>query len=145
MQLIDEIRTAWGWTGIQPLEVVGENEFGNLIVKDVDGSYWRICPEDSDCRVIASTRQELDALSKDQAFLRDWHMSALVDRAFAVLGVLAEGRKYCLKIPSVMGGEYSEENFGTIDLNELIRASGHIARQVKDLPDGAKVQLVVAP
>lgn len=145
MQLIDEIRTAWGWTGIQPLEVVGENEFGNLIVKDVDGSYWRICPEDSDCRVIASTRQELDALSKDQAFLRDWHMSALVDRAFAVLGVLAEGRKYCLKIPSVMGGEYSEENSGTIDLNELIRASGHIARQVKDLPDGAKVRLVIAP
>lgn len=145
MQLIDEIRTAWGWTGIEPLEVVGENEFGNLIVMDVDGSYWRICPEDSDCRVVASTRQELDALSNDQVFLRDWHMSALVDRAFAVVGVLAEGQKYCLKIPSVMGGEYSEENFGKIGLNELIRVSGHIARQVEDLPDGAKVRLVIAP
>jgi Domain of unknown function (DUF1851) len=145
MQLIDEILTAWGWTGIEPLEVVGENEFGNLIVKDVHGSYWRICPEDCDCRVVASTCLELDELSKDQVFLRDWHMSALVDRAFAVLGVLAEGRKYCLKIPSVMGGKYSEENFSTIGLNELIGASGHIARQLKDLPDGATVRLVITP
>lgn len=145
MQLINEIRTAWGWAGIEPLEVVAENEFGNLIVKDMDGSYWRICPEDCSCRVVASTRQELDALLKDQVFLRDWHMSTLVDRAFAVLGVLAEGRKYCLKIPSVMGGEYSEVNFGTIGLNELIGASGHIARQVKDLPDGAKIRLVITP
>jgi Domain of unknown function (DUF1851) len=145
MQLIDDILIAWGWTGIEPLDVVGENEFGNLIVKDVHGSYWRICPEDCDCRVVASNRQELDALSKDQDFLRDWHMSALVDRAFAVLGVLAEGRKYCLKIPSVMGGEYSEENFGTIGLDELIRASGHIAQQVKDLPDDTKVRVVITP
>lgn len=144
MQLIDDIQTGWGWTGIEPLEVVGENEFGNLIVKDVHGSYWRICPEDCDCRVVAATSQELDALSKNQVFLRDWHMSALVDRAFAVLGVLAEGQKYCLKIPSVMGGEYNEENFCTIGLNELIRASGDIARQIKDLPNGTKARLVIA-
>lgn len=31
--------------------------------------------------------------SKDQVFLRDWHMSVLVDRAFTVLGVLAEESK----------------------------------------------------
>jgi hypothetical protein len=86
MNLIDAIRAAWGWTGIEPQEIVGDNDFGNLIVKDVQGRYWRICPEDCYCRVVAHDRAELDRLSADQGFLRDWHMSSLVDQAYAKLG-----------------------------------------------------------
>lgn len=36
MSLVEEIRQSWGWVGIEPVEVVGENDFGNLIVKDED-------------------------------------------------------------------------------------------------------------
>lgn len=143
LPLLDEIRSAWGWIGIDPAEVVGENDFGNLIVKDAVGRYWRLCPEDCYCRIVALNREELDALSADQAFLRDWHMSALVDEAFTTLGVLPEGRKYCLKIPGVLGGEYGGTNIGTISLEELVRVSGDIARQIHDLPDGAKIRLQV--
>lgn len=143
MSLIDEIRAAWGWVGIDPIEVVGENDFGNLMIQDVFGRYWRLCPEDCYCRMVASSREELDALSTDQAFLRDWHMSALTNEAFAKLGVLPEGRKYCLKIPGVLGGQYGGENIGTISLEELVRASGHIAHEIKGLPDGAKIKLTV--
>ena len=39
MEVIDLIAHAWGWTGIRPSEVVGQNDFGNLIVRDVDGKY----------------------------------------------------------------------------------------------------------
>ena len=149
MSLIDEIRAAWGWVGLDPIEVVGENDFGNLVVKDAHGKYWRLCPEDCYCRVVAESREELDALSTDEAFLQDWNMSTLVNEAFVKLGVLADGRKYCLKIPGVLGGEYGGaaiyvgENIGTISLEELVRASGHIRREINDLPDGAKVRLKV--
>ena len=96
------------------------------MVKDVHGKYWRLCPEDLSCTVVTENREELDALSKDQEFLRDWHMSALVDYAHERLGVLPDGRKYCLKIPGVLGGEYGGDNVATIGLEELnwsIRAS----------------------
>jgi hypothetical protein len=142
--MIDAIRAAWGWTGIEPLEVVGDNDFGNLIVKDVQGRYWRLCPEDCYCRVIAQDRAELDRLSADQAFLRDWHMSALVDQAYAKLGVLPEGRRYCLKIPGVLGGEYGGDNLASAPLEDIIRMSGELARQIGDLPDGASIQLNLA-
>jgi hypothetical protein len=142
--MIDAIRAAWGWTGIEPLEVVGDNDFGNLIVKDVKGRYWRLCPEDCYCRVIAQDRAELDRLSADQAFLRDWHMSALVDQAYAKLGVLPEGRRYCLKIPGVLGGEYGGDNLASAPLEDIIRMSGELARQIGDLPDGASIQLNLA-
>ena len=40
-KLIEKISEAWGWTGIFPTEIIDENNFGNLIIKDKDGKYWR--------------------------------------------------------------------------------------------------------
>jgi hypothetical protein len=143
MNVLPEIESAWSWTGLRPAEIVGENDFGNLIVKDVDGRYWRLCPEEPSCRIVAQTRSDLDRLSTDQEFLHEWYMRALVEEARGLLGPLVEGRKYCLKIPATLGGRYSGENLGTITLAELVRVSGHIAEQIKDLPDGAKVRLQI--
>ena len=143
MSIIEEIASAWGWAGIQPEEVVGENDFGNLIVKDVAGKYWRICPEDVYCEVIANNRDELDALSTNQEFLADWYMHTLVEQAEEKLGPLGEGRKYHFVIPGVLGGEYGAGNFQTVPLVAQVRFSGDLGKQIKELPDGAQVKLKV--
>lgn len=139
MAITEDIRDAWGWTGIDPSEVVGENDFGNLVVRDAQGRYWRICPEDLYCKVIAADREELDALSRDQEYLRDWNMSGLGEEARKRLGSLEPGRKYCLRIPGPLGGEYGGDNLASISVAELIRASGHIAKQIEALPNGSTV------
>jgi hypothetical protein len=143
MTLVEEIRAAWGWTGIIPTEVVGQNDFGNLIVRDAEGLYWRICPEELDCQVIANNREQLDALTVNQDFLRDWYMAAIAELARAKFGALPDDKKFCLKIPGVLGGKYEESNIGTISLIELILASGHMALEIRDLPDGAQVRLSI--
>lgn len=143
MDIIEEIRQSWGWVGIDPLEVVGENDFGNLIIKDAEGRYWRLCPEGCYCAVIANNRAELDVLSSDQDFLQDWYMSALVSLASEKLGPLSDGMKYCLKTPGVLGGEYGGDNIATAPLVELVGLSGDIARQIDSLPDGAQIKLQV--
>src|SRR4051794_13557656 len=104
MELVEHIERAWGWTGIKPVKVVGENDFGNLMVRDERGQYWRICPEDLYCEVVVTDRAALDSLTKDQEFQQDWSMSALVEEALAKVGPLYPGRKYCLKIPGPLGG-----------------------------------------
>ena len=71
MNLLESVSRAWAWTGLDPAEVVGENDFGNLMVRDTQGRYWRICPEDLSCAVVAGNRTELDKLSTDQQFLHD--------------------------------------------------------------------------
>ncbi|MFT4100805.1 MAG: DUF1851 domain-containing protein [Burkholderiaceae bacterium] len=141
MKLIATVKEAWGWTGLDPDQIVGDNDFGNLMVKDQAGRYWRLCPEDLYCKVIAHSRAELDRLSQDQEFLRDWYMSALVQEARDRLGPLRPGFKYCLRIPGALGGEYGGGNLAIISLSGLISASGHIAQQVDGLPDGAQVKL----
>jgi hypothetical protein len=143
MTLIEEIRSSWGWTGLVAVEVVGQNDFGNLIVLDAEGFYWRICPEELDCQIIASGRAHLDELSINQEFLRDWYMASIAQMAKAKFGELSNDRKYCLKVPGVLGGKYDESNIATISLTELIRASGYLALQIKNLPDGAQVKLSI--
>lgn len=70
-------------------------------------------------------------------------METLVTAAKRKLGELEEGRKYCLKKPAILGGEYSEENIGTVSQIEQIGFSGDIARQIHDLPDGTKIELKI--
>ncbi len=143
MSTIEAIKESWGWVGIEPEEVVGENDFGNLIIRDIQGRYWRLCPEDIYCRVVAENRGELDALSQNQEFLADWYMAALTEQAKEKLGPLQPGRKYHFAIPGVLGGEYGIANIRTVPQIEQIRFSGDIGQQIDELPEGAQVQLKV--
>lgn len=135
------LRASWGWTGIAPAAVVDHNEFGNLIVRDTAGQYWRICPEELDHHLVAANRDELRALADDLIFQQDWHMADVVELARDKFGALAPGRKYYLKVPSVLGGEYACDNLGTIGFVELIAASGRLAQQINGLPSQVQAQL----
>ena len=143
MNLVEELRESWGWVGLDPIEVVGENDFGNLIIKGKNNKYWRLCPEELSCEIVAQNRKELDALSHNQEFLHDWYMKKLVSEAQEKLGPLTEGRKYCLKIPAILDGEYGGPNLATVPLVELVRFSGDVAKQIKDLPNGTQVQFKI--
>ncbi len=143
--MLDTIRQAWGWIGLEPAEVVASNPFGNLIVRAIDGAFWRICPEELSCNRIAANATELAALFAEEDFQLDWQMSRLVELANHKLGPLPEGTCYCLMRPAVLGGSYDEENFGTISVQELLSFSGDLAEKIKDLPDGATVQFKIVP
>lgn len=131
--ILDAINDAWGWTGVRAVEVVGANAFGNLIVLDDDGHYWRLRPQDLYCELLATSRAAFDALAFDQAFLDDWYMPELVHLAEAVLGPLVPGRSYCQRIPSALGGHYGCDNLTIAPLAELIRFAGEGAQQYEGL------------
>lgn len=143
MDLISELKESWGWVGLNPSRIVAENDFGNLIVEDSDGNFWRLCPEDLYCKVVAYSEAELRLLFDCPDFQFDWEMRLLVDAARGKLGELTPGMKYCMTIPGLLGGTYEAENFASVPIEELVRFSGDIAFQCKDLPDGTQVELKV--
>jgi hypothetical protein len=143
--MLDTIRNAWGWIGLDPAEVVATNPFGNVIVRATDGAYWRICPEEWSCEQVARNEDDYTALSSEEEFRTDWEMARLVQLAREKLGPLPEGRCYCLKQPAVIGGSYEAANLETISLDELIAFSGDMAEQIKDVPDGGQIQIEIVP
>ncbi|WP_010386303.1 hypothetical protein [Pseudoalteromonas rubra] len=69
MSILNKIQDAWGWVGIEPQEVVIENDFGNLIVKDFSDKFWRLCPEDVYCEIVAESIEDYNDLIKNKEFL----------------------------------------------------------------------------
>lgn len=137
------INKAWSFTGLVARRVVDLNRFGNLIVEAEDGRHWRIIPEELSCAVIADSADSFRQVADKDGFKADWQMNRLVEAATAALGAPGDGRCFCLKMPGVLGGEYSVANVGTIALEELIRFAGELARQTRDVPDGGKIRFRV--
>jgi hypothetical protein len=141
--MLDVIAAVWGWKDIQPAESVMQNAFGNVVFKDNEGRYWRICPEEPSCEVIARTEAEFERLRLDDEFTLDWRMESLVELAEQQLGPVEDDRCYCLKTPAVLGGQYAAENLGTMSRREAIAFAGDLAKQIDHLPDGSKIRLRV--
>ncbi len=137
--MIDLVNQSWSWTGIEPEEIVDENDFGNLIIKDIHDRFWRICPEDVYCKVIADSIEEYNELIENQEFLNDWNMTTLLNEIIELLGELKPGHKYHMSIPGVVGGEYMATNFKQVPLKEMMLFSGDLGHQIKDLPDGHSI------
>lgn len=140
MDVIKNIKEAWGWIGIDPVEVVGENDFGNLMIKDVRGRFWRLCPEELYCKIAAQNQEGMDNLWMDPEFLSDWQFQEMVDQAVEALGPLQEGHKYNLVVPPPVGGAYSIENLNIAPLMEMVQVSGELAEQLKKLPSGVPIE-----
>jgi hypothetical protein len=137
--LIEAIAEGWSWRIGKPVAIVATNWFGNAIVKNADEHFFRIVPEEWQCELIASSSTQLEEERKKEEFIRDWEMTAIVARAEAALGPLAEGEVYHLVIPGMLGGKYAEENIRKISLSELLAYSGDMAKQTDDVPDGDSV------
>ncbi len=143
MDLLKIIADAWKWKGLEPVEIIDQNAFGNVIVRTATGSFWRVCPEELDAKPIADSELDLEELRNSPEFILDWEVERLVQKAKDLLGDPGAGRCYCLKIPAVFGGEYGGANIGTISMPELLACSGDLAKQIDGLPNGRKIQLKI--
>ena len=140
VDLLETIRTAWSFTGLEPSRVLDTNLFGNVLVEAVDGAVWRIFPEELSCEKIADDRAQFSDLQKTEDFVLDWEMETLVVAAKEKFGALPPGRCYCFKIPGVLGGAYDVENCATIAIEKLLAFTGDVAEQVQDVPDGGTIE-----
>ena len=141
--MISVIRDAWSWIGLDAVEIVATNAFGNYLVRDAEGAYWRVCREELSCKKIAQDESAYGALLSDAGFLADWELQHLLELAVQKFGSPTADRCFCLKMPGVFGGRYVLENIGTISRDELVSFAGDMAHQIKDIPDGAKVELKI--
>lgn len=143
MDILQEIKESWGWTGIDPVEIVAENEFANYILKDSHDRFWRLCPEDVYCEVIAENSDEYKRLTKNEEFSLDWFMASMVEEAVRNVGPLLKEHKYYMVIPGPLGGEYGGSNVKSVPAREIIKFSGDLGLQVKDFPEGAEIKFKV--
>ena len=141
MSVLEVVTEFWAWSGVGAEELVVSNDFGNLILKDADNKFWRLCPEDVYCNVVAESIDAYNKLIQDEEFLEDWHMIAMSSQAKQSLGTLVEGEKFCLKVPGVLGGDYLGANVIKAPLEDILASSGRLGQHIQDQTDGSKINL----
>jgi hypothetical protein len=137
--LLKAITDGWSWKLGTPVALIATNQFGNAIVRNAGGRFFRIMPEEWQCELLADSAEELEAKRQTDDFRRDWEMTVLVEKAEAAHGPLAEGQVYYLVIPGILGGKYAVENIRKISFRELLAYSGDMAQQIDDVPDGGSI------
>lgn len=70
-------------------------------------------------------------------------MIPVVDSLVEAGRLLEPGRCYSFIIPPILGGEYTAENTATLNVTEHYGVYASIHSQIRDLPDGTKVRLLV--
>lgn len=115
-----------------------EDAFGEQFAL-FNGTVWRFDPESAERKEVAG---DLDAWAEmilsDYSFetgypaAHDWQQQN---------GPLNQGQRLIPKVPFIMGGKYEADNLFALDAVEGMRYRGDIWKQIRDLPDGTRVQL----
>ena len=129
MDAVQIIKQYWGFTGIRPVQIIERNQFGNLLVQDNSSRFWRICPEELSCEVIASNQKQMKQLWDEAEFKNDWHMTGFAVLAYNALGGVDDEQCYYFINPPALGGGYDVANIGITTIADLIIDSGIAAEK----------------
>jgi hypothetical protein len=105
------------------------------------GKVWRFDPESGERSEFAPDLDEwVKKILADYSYetgyglAHDWQQQN---------GQLMDGLRLIPKIPFIMGGEYKADNLFAIEASKGMRYRADIWKQIRDLPDGAPIQLKV--
>ncbi len=116
-------------------------KFGELFVTQQDGKVGMLQVSGFRYEVVAKDATDFREWLVDPDKLSNWFLAPLVDRLEASGRMLEPDKCYSFIQPLGMQGKLTLENVMVIPIREHFGCWGEVFRQIKDLPDGAQVQL----
>ena len=142
MSLVEAVNEGWGWTGLTATRVVAQSPMGHLIVVNADETFFYIDPDGMAIITLGTEAKTQEHLASDEA-KQLWSGGALAEEAKKRFGEPPAGSVFTIKPHAMIEGRYEPENLCVMSLEELIRFTGDVAQQIKDLPDGSQIQFEV--
>jgi hypothetical protein len=107
----------------------------------VNDAVFRFDPETGDKELLAATVDEwAGVLLAEHETQTGWPLAHEWQQRF---GVLRPQTRLVPKLPFVLGGEFTVTNLHSLNSVEAMRFYAEVAVQIRDAPDGAKIQLRV--
>jgi hypothetical protein len=117
-----------------------EDAFGNQFCLD----HEHVCSFDAETGELNDLGTNLESWAAN--LLKDYRVLTghpLIHEWQVKNGALPVGTRLMPKTPFVLGGEYSLKNLYSLDATRGMKSRGNLARQLKNLPDGARVEFRV--
>lgn len=137
----DSNRLLESWRWLVPDGTVAYVTLLGDLILERQGSFWFLESETAKLERIASSRRELLERLDDEEnkYLGSSFIAKLSKQGFE----LADGQCVGFRIPTILGGAFDIKNVYAADPYERIAFLGDVNEQIKDLPDGQRVRLVV--
>jgi hypothetical protein len=133
----------WAWLLPAKLTVWIMNRYGDLFLVFDDETVHLFDVAAGTLTKIAENRDDSCNRIDDDDNANDWLMIPLVDQMTQAGKMLKPGQCYSLVISPMLGGEYSVANSIIVDVAKHYSFHASIHKQIKDLPEGTQVRLVV--
>jgi hypothetical protein len=135
----------WNWLLPSSFTIWRVNRFGDLFFVPDDGSVQFLDIGAGTISLLAPDKEAFYSLVDEDNNADNWFLIGLTDACVNAGLILQSGECYTFKVPPVLGGQYELENIetGSLVVNHGLLAQIH--EQIKDLPDGATVDVVVGP
>ncbi|MGX9145461.1 T6SS immunity protein Tdi1 domain-containing protein [Mesorhizobium sp. 128a] len=139
---VAEALDGWKWIGLDGLEPAVVSTFGDIFFRARDGSIHHLDMLDGQLGRVARNWAEFQAILQNETRRDELLLAGLVIAAQKNGLIPAAGQCYDFKKPPVLGGEMNVREMETTFFVVKVHIAGQIHRQVKDLPQGTKINKV---
>jgi hypothetical protein len=139
----DKLTEDWNWligTDKTPIIVTA---IGDMFLKDTNQKIYWLDVGQGKCEIVADRLQDFEDKLKDIEQVNEWFMIDLTTALRLSGKELKDGQLYSYKKLPIIGGDYTVDNFAPLDIVEHFGYTGDIHKQIKDLPNGTKVEIKI--
>ena len=137
----DRLTEDWIWLIGTNKKVILISAIGDMFLASDNGNIFWLDVGQGKLEMVAVDKKEFEHKLTNIEQINEWFLIDLTTQLQQSDKKLKEGQLYSyIKLP-VIGGEYSVDNFEPIDLEVHFGFAAQIHQQIKDLPDGTKVNI----
>jgi hypothetical protein len=138
---VERLLREWRWLCPQPMVLIARTAFGDLFLRVETGVIFKLDIAIGQLKQIAKSETEFRNLARAKEQREAWFAER--DELAAAAGGLKPGPEQCIafKIPVLFTEGNAPNNAYVGSLYEQVAFLGDLHRQIKELPDGGKVQL----
>jgi hypothetical protein len=136
---IADITSSWQWLLGSMHAVVTISCLGDMFLLGDDNAVYWLQTDSGEMSKITENFEEYKEFLNDSEKTDEWFLSPLVEKLLDAGKTLKPNQVYSYKISPVLGGEYTVENIEPVSMSVHFSFSGQICEQIKDLPDGTRV------
>ena len=130
---------SWDWLIGNDKTPILVSSIGDIFLEDRNEKCYWLNVGEGIIEKVAEDKTEFKEKLTDSEIVSEWFLVELVAELKKGGMELTENMLYGYKKLPVLGGEYEPENFELTDIEVHFELSGQIHKQIKDLPDGAKI------
>jgi len=136
---LEDICSSWQWCLTDQKSVALVSSVGDIFLVGKDDTINWLDTSVGQISKIANNIEHFEQLLNDEENIDNWFLATLVEQLINNGKTLKENEVYSFKVLPALGGEYSVDNLEITDISVHFSTTGQIHEQIKDLPDGMRI------